>query len=330
MTQGAMEGRALRRGPVTRLHAVLAIVGLVLAGCQGAGQTSGQLTGQASARSVSQPAAAAVTREALAPLPGTDLSYASVTQAPPRSEPGTAVARAHSAIVIDAVSGRVLHEEEADGLRYPASLTKMMTLYLLFDALDRGEVNMDTPIPVSARAARQPPARIGLVAGESLSVRQAISALAVKSANDVAVAVAEKLGGSESAFAARMTARARSLGMSRTTFVNASGLPDARQVTTARDMAILARALKSRHARQARFFTARSFTYKGRTFKATNNLLGRVAGVDGLKTGYISMSGYNLAATAGRGGRRVIAVVIGGKSESARDREVETLIDTYL
>ncbi|WP_293720525.1 D-alanyl-D-alanine carboxypeptidase family protein [Stappia sp.] len=326
MSDRAANGSVRGKRAAWRGHLALALAGLVLAGCQSTGQSGGQAT----ARSASRTADAAVTRESLAPLPGTGLSYASATQTPVRSDPGTAVARAHSAIVIDAASGRVLHEEAADGLRYPASLTKMMTLYLLFDALDRGEVSMDTPIPVSAHAARQPPAKIGLVAGGDLTVRQAVSALAVKSANDVAVAVAEKLGGSESAFAARMTAKARALGMTRTSFVNASGLPDARQVTTARDMAILARALKTRHARQARFFTARSFTYKGRTFEATNNLLGRVPGVDGLKTGYISLSGYNLAASAHRGGRRIIAVVIGGKSESSRDKEVENLIASYL
>ena len=243
---------------------------------------------------------------------------------------GTAVARAPASIVIDAASGAVLHESRADELRYPASLSKMMTLYLLFDAVSAGQLSMETPLNVSAEAARQPPAKIGVRAGTTITVRQAVSALAVRSANDVAVVVAEALAGSEQAFAARMTAKARRLGMRRTVFVNASGLPDPRQVTTARDMSILSRSLQSRHAAYARYFSARSFTYQGRRFDATNNLLGRVAGVDGIKTGYIRMSGYNLAASARRNGRRVIAVVFGGESEGARDREVTALLEQYL
>lgn len=293
---------------------------LALAGCQTAPP-------QGSARAA----------ETVAPPP-----QAALVQTAPRVEmPGQvpelglaatdrATARAHAAIVVDAASGAVLHEEDADALRYPASLTKMMTLYLLFDAVSTGRVTLDTPLDVSAEAAARPPARIGVKAGQPITVRQAISALAVKSANDVAVVVAENLSGSERAFAQQMTAKARSLGMRRTRFVNASGLPDPRQVTTARDMAILARALKSRHAGFARAFTARSFTYNGRTFETTNNLLGQVAGVDGIKTGYIRLAGYNLAASARRGGKRVIAVVFGGESERARDREVTALLERYL
>jgi len=293
---------------------------LALAGCQTAPP-------QGSARAVetaAAPAQAALVQTAPSvEMPGqvSELGLAATDRAQ---------ARAHAAIVVDAASGAVLHEEAADALRYPASLTKMMTLYLLFDAVSTGRVTLDTPLTVSAEAVARPPARIGVKAGRPITVRQAISALAVKSANDVAVVVAENLAGSESAFAQRMTAKARSLGMRRTRFVNASGLPDPRQVTTARDMAILARALKSRHAGYARAFTARSFTYEGRTFEATNNLLGRVAGVDGIKTGYIRLSGYNLAASARRGGKRVIAVVFGGESERARDREVTALLERYL
>ncbi|WP_341871094.1 D-alanyl-D-alanine carboxypeptidase family protein [Stappia indica] len=301
-------------------RAVLALaVSLALAGCQTAASTSQQ---------AARPQAAAVQVAALpalptpaAAVPGSELALA---------PQGSALRRAHAAIVVDAATGAVLHEEDADSLRYPASLTKMMTLYLLFDALSEGRVRTDTPLVISAKAASQPPARIGLKAGGNLTVSQAIQALAVKSANDVAIAVAENLGGSESAFAAQMTAKARSLGMRHTRFVNASGLPDPRQVTTARDMAILSRALKSRHASRASAFTARSFTYEGRSFQATNNLLGRVAGVDGIKTGYIRDSGYNLAASAHRGGRSVIAVVFGGESEGARDRQVTELIEQYL
>ncbi|WP_349629114.1 D-alanyl-D-alanine carboxypeptidase family protein [Stappia sp. WLB 29] len=301
-------------------RAVLAIaVSLALAGCQTAASTSPQ-TSRAQASTVQVAALPALPATAAA-VPGSELALA---------PQGSALRRAHAAIVVDAATGTVLHEEDADSLRYPASLTKMMTLYLLFDALSEGRVSVDTPLVISAKAASQPPARIGLKAGGKLTVSQAIQALAVKSANDVAIAVAENLAGSEAAFAAQMTAKARSLGMRHTRFVNASGLPDPNQVTTARDMAILSRALKSRHASRASAFTARSFSYEGRRYQATNNLLGRVAGVDGIKTGYIRDSGYNLAASAHRGGRSVIAVVFGGESEVARDRKVTALIEQYL
>ncbi len=302
----------------------------MLAACQTAapGGSASGARGLQATHVASPEASSAVQAAALPALPGVSGSDPGPMLA--LNAPGKAEPRAHAAIVIDALSGRVLHEAEADSLRYPASLTKMMTLYLLFDALAEGRVSTDTQLAVSARAAGQPPARIGLATGGSLTVSQAIQALAVKSANDVAVAVAENLAGSEAAFARQMTAKARALGMRRTNFVNASGLPDPRQVTTARDMAILSRALKSRHASRARAFTARSFTYGGRTYQATNNLLGRVAGVDGIKTGYIRLSGYNLAASAQRNGRQVIAVVFGGESESARDREVTSLIEQYL
>ncbi|ADZ69824.1 D-alanyl-D-alanine carboxypeptidase family protein [Polymorphum gilvum] len=244
--------------------------------------------------------------------------------------PASAEARGHAALVIDAASGAELFAANADAPRYPASLTKMMTLYLLFEAVERGELTLDTPLAVSARAAARPPAKIGLATGSTITVREAAQALAVRSANDVAVAIAERLAGSESAFAAQMTAKARSLGMSRTRFVNASGLADTRQVTTARDMAILGRALKARFPQYAAYFRATSFAYNGRTFEATNKLLGRVPGVDGLKTGYIGLSGYNLVATGSRGGRGFVVVVMGGKSESARDAEVTRLIETYF
>ncbi|MCA1296857.1 D-alanyl-D-alanine carboxypeptidase family protein [Stappia indica] len=292
----------------------------VAAGAVQTGQTSDALPDVAAAPENAMLAASAVGTAPRAPGP------ASLALAPS----GGAVARAHSAIVIDARSGKVLHEEDADGLRNPASLSKMMTLYLLFDALDAGIVTLDSPLTVSRKAASQPPARIGVKAGTTITVDQAIRALAVKSANDVAVVVAENIGGTETAFAHRMTRKARSLGMRRTNFVNASGLENPGQVTTARDMATLARALKRNHARRARNFTARSFTYNGRTYKTTNNLLGRVAGVDGIKTGYISKAGYNLAASARRGGKSIIAVVIGGQTEAKRDREVTNLLERYL
>ena len=238
--------------------------------------------------------------------------------------------RAHAAIVVDVGSGEVLFEENAEGLRYPASLTKMMTLYLLFEEIAAGRMAPDDPLFVTASAVRQPPAKIGLEDGATIRVEDAARAMAVKSANDVAVVIAENLAGDEAAFAARMTRTARSLGMADTVFVNASGLPDTGQVTTARDMAILARALKVRHPRFAAYFAAKEFRYNGRRFETTNKLLGEVAGVDGIKTGYIRLSGFNLAASARRGGRSIIVVVMGGKTGRARDAEVTRLIDAHL
>lgn len=243
--------------------------------------------------------------------------------------PATAEERGFSALVLDASTGEQLYAVDADAARFPASLTKMMTLYLLFEAVVEGRYSLSSPLTVSQNAASQPPAKIGLKAGTTITVQQAARALSVRSANDVGVAVAENLAGSEAAFARQMTQQARALGLSRTRFENATGLPDPGQVTTARDMAKLGLALKRRFPQYASYYRAKSFTYDGRTFKATNNLLGNVAGVDGLKTGYIRMSGYNLVATARRGGKQLIVVVMGGKSESARDKEVTRLIETF-
>jgi D-alanyl-D-alanine carboxypeptidase len=236
----------------------------------------------------------------------------------------------HAVIVVDADSGEVLHSEHADGIRHPASLAKMMTLYLLFGEIEAGRLSVADALPVSAHAARQPASKIGLRAGQTIPVRAAIDAIAVRSANDVAVVVAEAIAGSEPAFAARMTAKARELGMQRTRFTNASGLPDPAQVTTARDMAILARALQTRFPGYYAAFSQREFAWAGRTHDSTNKLLGVVDGVDGIKTGYIRASGYNLAASARRGGERVIVIVMGGRSGDARDAEVAALIDEYL
>lgn len=243
--------------------------------------------------------------------------------------PATAQERGFSALVLNASTGEQLYAVDADAARFPASLTKMMTLYLLFEAVAEGRYSLSSPLTVSENAASQPPAKIGLKAGTTISVQQAARALSVRSANDVGVAVAENLAGSEAAFARQMTQQARALGLSRTRFENATGLPDPGQVTTARDMAKLGLALKRRFPQYASYYRAKSFTYDGRTFKATNNLLGKVSGVDGLKTGYIRMSGYNLVATARRGGKQLIVVVMGGQSESARDREVTRLIEAY-
>lgn len=236
----------------------------------------------------------------------------------------------YAAIVVDANSGRVLFDENARDPRYPASLTKMMTLYMLFEAIDEGRIGLESSIPVSAFAARKPPSKIGFKAGQSIDARSAILALCVRSANDVAAAVAEYLGGSEERFAAMMTAKARSLGMNSTYFRNASGLPDEGQRTTAYDMAILSMALRKRFPHHYHFFKNREFSYEGKVIRGHNNLLGRVAGADGLKTGYIRASGFNLATSVGRDDRRIVAVVMGGESAKARDAHMEELIEHYL
>ena len=248
----------------------------------------------------------------------------------PEPSSGTAKARAYSAIVVDTKSGKILHEDRATELRYPASLTKMMTLYLVFEQIKAKRITLNTPLRVSRNAAAQPPSKIGVKAGSTIKVSDAIRALAVKSGNDVAVVIAENLGGSEANFANRMTLTARSLGMTQTRFVNASGLPDTRQVTSARDMAILSRAIKLRHPIYARYFSQREFRYAGRTFRATNRLLGTVKGVDGIKTGYIRLSGYNLAASARRGRKSIIVVVIGGRTGTERNKRVTALVERYM
>jgi D-alanyl-D-alanine carboxypeptidase len=236
----------------------------------------------------------------------------------------------YAALVIDASSGATLYQANSTAARYPASLTKMMTLYLLFEALDQGRISKTTEIPVSSFAARQPPSRIGLKAGQSIDVESAILVLAVKSGNDVAVAVAEFLGGSEEQFAAQMTARARQLGMTGTVFRNASGLPDSGQVTTARDMAILGMALRSRFPQHYYYFSKRDFAFRGKTVRGHNDMMGRVEGVDGIKTGYIRASGYNVVTSVRRGSRRLIVVVMGADSARARNAHVEELIERYM
>ena len=248
--------------------------------------------------------------EALAPPPGPPTKY--------------------SALVIDASSGATLYQANAMAARYPASLTKMMTLYLLFEALDQGRVSKTTAIPVSSFAARQPPSRIGIKPGQTIDVENAILALAVKSGNDCAVAVAEYLGGTEEQFAQQMTARARQLGMTGTVFRNASGLPDPDQRTTARDMAILGMALRSRFPQYFHYFSERDFNFRGRLVRGHNDMIGRVEGVDGIKTGYIKASGYNVVTSVGRGSRRLIVVVMGANSARARNAHVEELIEKYM
>lgn len=236
----------------------------------------------------------------------------------------------YAALVVDANSGRTLYAVNATAGRHPASLTKMMTLYMLFEAMQSGRVTSSTMIPVSDHAARQPPSKLRLRAGEQIDVETAIRALATKSANDVAAAVGEYLGGSEERFAALMTARARQLGMSGTTFRNASGLHDPMQVTTARDMAVLGMALRRRFPDKFAYFSATSFSFRGKNVRGHNDLLGRVTGVDGIKTGYIRASGYNIVTSARSGGRSLIVVVMGGDSARARNDEVEALVARYL
>jgi D-alanyl-D-alanine carboxypeptidase len=206
----------------------------------------------------------------------------------------------------------------------------MMTLYILFEEIDSGRLGLGSGLVVSPKAASQPPSKLGLKAGSTIRVADAIPAIAVKSGNDVALVVAENISGSESAFAQRMTRTARALGMHNTVFRNASGLPDPAQITTARDMAILARALQQRFPSRYAVFSQRTFTYRGHTYQSTNKLLGKLPGLDGLKTGYIRASGYNLAASVRRDGRRIIVIVFGGPSGAARDAQVTALAEEYL
>ncbi len=233
----------------------------------------------------------------------------------------------YASIIVDTQSLEILHARQIDGQRHPASLTKMMTLYLVFDALERGEIGLDEKLPVSARAARTAPIKLGLRAGQTITTHQAIQAVAVMSGNDVAVVLAERLAGSEAEFAVQMTAKAKTLGMRRTIFRNANGLPDDGQITTARDMAKLAESLLRTHRQYYPYFNQINFTYKGRTYTNHNSLLGKVEGVDGFKTGYTNASGYNLVLSAQRGGRRLIAVVLGGATGRSRDRHMADLIE---
>ena len=233
----------------------------------------------------------------------------------------------YASIILDADTGEVLRSRNGDTRNYPASLTKMMTLYMLFEQLDSERMNLKTKMKVSKRAAGQPASKLGLRRGETITVRQAIMALATKSANDVATVVAEAISGTEWEFAVAMTKRARSLGMKRTRFRNASGLPNRKQLSSARDMGILAMALLRDFPHYYDYFSATSFTYDGVTHRTHNNLLDRYPGMDGMKTGYIRASGFNLVASALRDGRRVIAVVFGGRTAKSRDKHMVKLLD---
>jgi len=235
-----------------------------------------------------------------------------------------------ASIVIDANSGAVLSSSNPDSPRHPASLTKIMTLYLLFERLENGKIKLTSDLPVSSHAAAQAPSKLGLKPGETLKVETAIRALVTKSANDVAVMVGEAIGGDEPSFAQMMTAKARALGMKSTTYRNASGLPDDAQITTARDQALLGRAIQDRFPIQYRYFATRTFEFRGKSVRNHNHLLGAVEGVDGIKTGYIHDSGFNIVTSARRNGRHVIAVVFGGRTAKARDARVVSLINNNI
>ena len=244
-----------------------------------------------------------------------------------KSKAKKVVAPREASILVNSETGEVLAANAADEPRHPASLTKMMTLYITFEALDAGKLRLDQPLKVTSRAAHMPPSNLGLAAGSTILLRDAISALTTKSANDVAVVIAENLAGSEETFARWMTAKAGRLGMTRTNFRNASGLHHSQQVTTARDMAILSRALVRNFPKYYYFFSLPSFTYNRQTHINHNHLLGRYKGLDGIKTGFVRASGYNLAASAMRDGQRLVAVVMGGKSATARNSRVVSLLN---
>jgi len=238
-----------------------------------------------------------------------------------------AAAARYAAMVVDADTGAVLHAVNPDGQNYPASLTKMMTLYLVFEALKERRLTLGQKLPVSSRAAGQSPTKLDLKAGGTVTVEHAIRGIAVKSANDAAVVVAEALGGTEARFAKDMTERAHALGMADTTFRNASGLPHRGQLSTARDMVTLARALRRDFPQYYHYFAEPSFAFGGQVHDNHNHLLTRYDGVDGVKTGYIRASGFNIVISAERQGRRLIGVVFGGTSPGARDRRMADLLD---
>jgi D-alanyl-D-alanine carboxypeptidase len=234
----------------------------------------------------------------------------------------------YASIVVDAKSGEVLYAKRADSPRYPASITKVMTIYLAFEAMAAGRVKGSDMITVSPRAAAQPPTKLGLRAGDRISLDDALRSMATKSANDMAVAVAEHLGGSEQRFATMMTLRAKELGMQNTRFVNASGLPDSRQISTARDLAILSRATMRDYPQYYRLFSTDNFQYRGQSLRNHNGLLRSMAGVDGIKTGFTNASGYNIAVSAVRDNRRLITVVLGAPSTASRNNNAQGLMLT--
>ena len=236
----------------------------------------------------------------------------------------------YASFIINENTKRIYHNTNADTRNYPASLTKIMTLYMVFDALKNKKISMNTKFKISKRAARQPPSKLNLSAGSSITVKNAILALITKSANDVATVVAENLGKSERNFARLMTRKAKKLGMTRTIFKNASGLPNRGQLSTARDMAILGMAIRKNHPNFFKLFKTKSFVYKGIKYTNHNNLLSNYSGTDGIKTGYTSASGFNLVASVERNGQRIIGVVFGGKKARSRDKHMINLLNKYF
>ena len=234
----------------------------------------------------------------------------------------------YAAIVVDAKTGEVLYAKRADAPRYPASITKVMTLYLAFEALASGKMQLDDPVVFSPRAAAQAPTKLGVRAGDSVTVQQAMQGMVTRSANDAAVALAEKLGGTEQRFAALMTLRAQELGMTNTHFVNPHGLPDSRNISTARDLAILSRAVMRDYPQYYGLFATKNFQFRGENIRNHNGLLYTMDGVDGLKTGFTNASGFNLAVSAVRDNRRLIAVVMGGPTVATRNKVAEGLLLT--
>jgi D-alanyl-D-alanine carboxypeptidase len=243
--------------------------------------------------------------------------------------PAEVEASKYSAIVVDANTGREIWGVNENALRHPASLTKVMTLFMLFEELDKGALTLSSRVPISEHAANQEPSKLGVPAGDSISVEEAIKAIVTRSANDVAVAVAEKIGGTESNFAALMTHRAHEIGMSRTLYRDASGLPNDEQLTTAHDLALLGETTQKRFPQYFHYFSLREFNYDGQTIGNHDHLLGRVDGVDGIKTGYTRGSGFNLLTSMHRDGRSLVAVVMGGISGPSRDRLMARLIESH-
>lgn len=260
------------------------------------------------------------------------IALASPADAARRKRPaaGGGYSPPYAAMVVDVNSGRVLHATNEDAPRHPASVTKVMTLYLVFEQIEKGRLATSTPLTVSLNASRQAPSKLGLRPGETIEVEDAIKALVTKSANDVAVVVAENLGGSEEAFAEMMTRKARALGMTNTVYRNASGLPNPEQTTTARDLTILGRAIQDRFPKQYRYFQTRVFQHATGSYRNHNKLLGRVEGVDGIKTGFTRASGFNLLTSAKTDDRHIVAAVLGGRSGASRDTIMAGLVNQNL
>ena len=247
-----------------------------------------------------------------------------------KKRPGKAYSPPYASIVYDVNSGKILQDTHANALRHPASVTKVMTLYMLFEQLERGRFTLNSELRVSAEAARQAPSKLGLRVGETISVEDAIKALVTKSANDASVVVAEAIGGTHERFAQMMTTKAHSIGMTRSVFRNANGLPNPQQVTTARDLVTLGKAIQDRFPRYYSYFSTRSFEYGDAVYRNHNRLLGKIEGVDGIKTGYTVASGFNLLTSAKLDGRHIIAVVLGGRSARARDQQVAELVENHF